>query len=165
MRRGGLYDPNSGIQVGLVTKNEAEMSALIHEFLPPTVTTLAATYVDNNSVTLNGTVNPHGSATTYYFEWGTSLSYGNSTGSQAAGSGRIDVAVSADLTGLIPNTVYHYRLVATNSEGPSYGQDMTFYTGPPGAATLITPWGTMSLISPTYYWNAVSICHPLSSNS
>jgi hypothetical protein len=30
--RGGLYNPNSGIQVGLVTKNEPEMSAFVRRF-------------------------------------------------------------------------------------------------------------------------------------
>jgi hypothetical protein len=94
--------------------------------LRPSVTTGRATNVAKNSATLNGTVNPNGIATTYYFQWGLTSAYGNTTSTQSAGSGVSNVAVSADLTGLTPKTTYHYRLVATNSFGTSYGVDMTF---------------------------------------
>jgi hypothetical protein len=94
--------------------------------LRPSVTTGRATNVAMNSATLNGTVNPNGIATTYYFQWGLTSSYGNTTSTQSAGSGTSNVAVSADLTGLVPKTTYHYRLVATNSIGTSYGAHMTF---------------------------------------
>ena len=92
----------------------------------PTVTTGKATNVAMGSATLNGTVNPNGASTTYYFEWGLTSSYGNTTSAQSAGSGTSNVAVSADLTGLTPETAYHYRLVATNSVGTSYGVHRTF---------------------------------------
>ncbi|MGA6193603.1 S-layer homology domain-containing protein [Lysinibacillus sp. NPDC101784] len=36
---------------------------------------------------------------------------------------------TADLSGLNPNTTYHYRAYATNSVGTSYGSDQTFTTG------------------------------------
>ncbi len=36
---------------------------------------------------------------------------------------------TADLSGLNPNTTYHYRAYATNSIGTSYGSDQTFTTG------------------------------------
>ncbi len=48
------------------------------------------------------------------------------------GSSFTDVPVSADLTGLNPATVYHFRFVATNSDGTTNGADQTFETaGPP----------------------------------
>jgi DNA-binding beta-propeller fold protein YncE len=40
------------------------------------------------------------------------------------------VAVSKAVTGLQPETLYHYRIAATNAEGTSYGKDQTFLTTP-----------------------------------
>jgi hypothetical protein len=92
----------------------------------PTVTTGSATSVTSSSATLNGTINPNGLSTTYYFEYGTTTSYGSTTSETDAGSGTDDVSVSADLTGLSEGMTYHFRLVATNSGGTSYGDDATF---------------------------------------
>jgi hypothetical protein len=101
----------------------------------PTVTTTAATNVTGNSATINGTVNPNGIATTYYFEWGTSVSYGSTTTTGTAGSGTSAVAISANLTSLTTGVTYHYRAVANNTDGTSYGLDMSFT---PGAAAVTT---------------------------
>src|SRR5581483_12435251 len=60
----------------------------------PTVGTGSATSITGTTATLNGTVNPHGSATTYYFQWGTSSSYGSTTTTTSAGSGSAAVNVS-----------------------------------------------------------------------
>ncbi len=46
-----------------------------------------------------------------------------------AGSGRTRVPVSQSVTGLEPSVLYHYRIVATNSAGASYGEDKVFTTG------------------------------------
>ncbi len=94
----------------------------------PVATTLAATSVTSTGATLNGTVNPNGLAATYYFQWGTTTSYGNTTTSTSAGSGTTAVAESASLASLTGGITYHYRLVATNSDGTSYGNDFTFTT-------------------------------------
>ena len=94
----------------------------------PTVFTTVATLVTSTSATLNGTVNPNGEATTYYFEYGTDTSYGSPTSSASAGSGTSAVSVNAAISGLSSDTTYHYRLVATNSDGTSYGDDKTFNT-------------------------------------
>jgi hypothetical protein len=96
-----------------------------NDILPPATTTGMSTKVMTSSATLNGTVNPNGLSTTYYFEWGTTTSYGNTIPSTpaSAGSGTSGVHVSADITGLSPDTIYHYRLVAVSSFGTSYGSD------------------------------------------
>jgi len=101
----------------------------------PVVTTLAATAITGTSATLNGTVNPNGFASNYYFEWGTTTSYGSSTTSTAAGSGTTAIPVSAPLSGLIAGTTYHFRLTGVNSEGTASGNDLTFT---PGAAVVTT---------------------------
>jgi len=84
------------------------------------------------------TVDPHGRATTYWFEYGTTQLYGTTTTAQGAGSGGADVAVSAGLSGLAPGTEYHYRLVSQSDGGTVQGDDLTFDTAAalaPGATT------------------------------
>ena len=94
----------------------------------PKVTTGSASSVTLNSATLNGTVNSNGEATTYFFEYGTDTNYGSETSSSSAGSGTDAVSVKTPISDLISDATYHYRLVGTNSEGTSYGQDKTFTT-------------------------------------
>jgi hypothetical protein len=95
----------------------------------PTVTTTAATSIGEKTATIKGTVNPNGSETKAYFEYGTTTSYGSKTAEINVGSGSSAVEASAALTGLNPGTVYHYRAVASN-ENPetSRGTDLTFTT-------------------------------------
>ena len=87
-----------------------------------------ATSVSSDSATLNGTVDPNGKTTTYYFEYGADTSYGSMTASSNAGSGDSAISVNAAINGLISDTTYHYRLVGTNSDGTSSGNDKTFST-------------------------------------
>ncbi len=101
----------------------------------PVVATTAATSVTATTATLNGTVNPNGLATNYYFEWGTTVSYGNTTTTTSAGSGSGSIAVSAGLTSLTSGVTYHFRIVATNADGTSTGSDLTFA---PGLASVTT---------------------------
>ena len=104
----------------------------------PAATTGAATNVAQSSVTVAGTVNPNGTATSYYFQYGTSASYGSNTPSTAAGAGTADVPVSANLSGLTPSTTYHYRAVAVSSAGTTDGPDQTFTTTTPPTVTTGT---------------------------
>ena len=46
---------------------------------PPVATTGPATGISQTSATLTGTVDPNNEATTYYFEYGTTTSYGSTT--------------------------------------------------------------------------------------
>ena len=95
----------------------------------PAVVTEAASEVTGRSARLNGTVNTEGASTTVTFEWGETTGYGNVvTADQSPLSGTIDTAVSAIITGLQHNTVYHYRVVAVNSGGTSAGADQVFTT-------------------------------------
>ncbi len=108
--------------------------------LPPVATTSAATGVGFASAMLTGTVNANGAATSGYFEWGTTTSYGNQTPGQNLGNGSSAGAVSAAIGGLAANATYHYRLVATNPGGTSLGDDVAFTTtSPPPAVTTTAP--------------------------
>lgn len=104
----------------------------------PVVSTGNATAITSTSATLNGTVNPEGQATSYYFEYGTTTSYGSQTATSPAGSGTTDVAVSAPLSALTPDTTYHYRVVAVNGSGTTLGSDVSFTTPKPPAPTVAT---------------------------
>ena len=102
----------------------------------PTVTTSAASSIAPTAATVNGTVNPNGLSTSWYFEYGTSTSYGTRTTAKSAGSGTSALKESASITKLKSSTVYHYRIVAANSAGTNAGADHTFSTaGPPSVQT------------------------------
>ena len=100
----------------------------------PTAITGPVSAVGPTSATASGTVNPNGQSTSWYFEYGTSTSYGKKTSSKSAGSGSANVQVSGVLTGLSPSTTYHYRLVATNGGGTTRGGDGIFTTPSPPSA-------------------------------
>jgi phosphodiesterase/alkaline phosphatase D-like protein len=94
----------------------------------PTVTTRKASGVKSTSASLHGSVKPGGAKTTYYFEYGTSKSYGSKTTKRTLKAGDTTKRVAAVIKGLKPGTTYHFRLVAKNSAGAVHGRDVTFTT-------------------------------------
>ena len=104
----------------------------------PSATTGNAQQVQFASATVTGTVNPAGTATSYYFEYGSSESYGMQTSAASAGAGASNVAVQQSLGGLTPKTTYHYRLVATSAGGTTFGQDATVETTATPAPSVTT---------------------------
>jgi len=94
----------------------------------PKVSTGAARQVSYASATLTGSVNPKGSESSYYFQYGPTKAYGGQTAIASAGAGTHSVSVSLPVTGLQPLTVYHYRLVAVNAAGASIGRDRRLLT-------------------------------------
>jgi len=101
----------------------------------PVVVTGQAVADNARSAALGGTVDPNGSRTTYSFQYGTTTSYGAQTGMRNLRSRSGSKTVLANINGLSPQTLYHYRLVATNSAGTSDGADETFTT----AAAVVLP--------------------------
>jgi hypothetical protein len=97
---------------------------------PPVAVTQAASGVTATGATLNGTVNPEGSATTWHYEYGKTTAYGTvaPVPDGPAGSGTAAVPEPQPVTGLAKNTTYHYRLTAASGAGSSHGADMTFKT-------------------------------------
>jgi len=92
----------------------------------PSVSTHSATNITTTAGTLNGHVNPQGSNTQVWFEYGFSTSLGNSTSRDTVTS---ITQFNERLTGLLPNTTYHFRAIAENSNGRSVGEIRSFVTG------------------------------------
>jgi hypothetical protein len=92
------------------------------------VSTGAAQQVTYDSAVLTGTINPRGSDSSYYFQYGPTIALGGQTAIASAGTGTSAVKVSMSVSGLQPLTVYYYRLVAVNGAGAASGSDRTLLT-------------------------------------
>ena len=103
-----------------------------YEFVvPPAVTLGPANAIGPTSASLSGTVlNGAADEAQVEVQWGTTASYGHTTGEAAYAVATAPVPYAATLTGLPPNTVIHYRFVATNSGGTNATPDRTFTTLP-----------------------------------
>jgi hypothetical protein len=92
-----------------------------------------------SSATLTGSYTGDGTDTHYYFEYGSTTAYGQTTAAAPgadAGSGTGTENVSALASVLPNNNIYHYRIVATNTLGTTYGSDQTFFSAPPNLPTI-----------------------------
>ncbi len=96
--------------------------------LGPRIRDLAATQITTNGARLEGSYNPQGVSTTFHYEYGTTDSYGQSTPESAAVSDSSDHSAIRALSGLTSGTTYHFRLIATSSDGVSRSADHTFTT-------------------------------------
>ena len=130
--------PNVEYTVTLIATNKGGTSELTEPFkpgaAPPAVKAFAAGPVQATQAGINGQVNPHNSPTTYWFEWGTADCSANPCQSipasedADAGSDGFNHYVLRQLTGLSPETTYHFRLVAKNAAGTTEGPDEEFTT-------------------------------------
>jgi subtilase family serine protease len=93
----------------------------------------------SNSAALQGGIYPNGESTSYYWQYGTTASYGSQTSTVTVPAEAGAVSVTAALAALTPATTYHYRLVATNASGTSYGYDFTLNTAAAQAQNLVAP--------------------------
>jgi hypothetical protein len=109
----------------------------------PVVVPASPAAVNSTSASFSGSVNPNGQATTVFFQYGidsryrpgggTAVIYDQSTAPQSLPADSAVHAVAASASGLVPNALYHVRLVASNATGTAFGPDQTFTTptGPP----------------------------------
>jgi hypothetical protein len=84
--------------------------------------------VGATTATLSGGVYPNRLDTTYYWQYGTTTSYGAQTQTVDMGAGQAPGFAATALAGLSPATTYHYRLVAQNADGITYGYDSQLTT-------------------------------------
>ncbi len=133
---------------------------------PPALQTAVLSSLAQTSATLNATVDPDGATVSdCHFDYGPTASYGTSVScASLPGSGSSPVAVSALATGLSADTSYHFRIVATNAGGTSYGPDLLFTT-PLNAPTVtavqpdacLAQGGTMVTITGTNFTDVVAV--------
>lgn len=94
-----------------------------------TVITKAASTITTIGAVLNGTITGNNGVTTVVFEWGLTTAYGNTV---TADPSPITVSTATDVTysldSLTDGTTYHYRVVASNTSGKTYGSDISFTT-------------------------------------
>ncbi len=119
---------------------------------PPVVEESSVVDVAATSVTLKATINPEENETTYRFEYGTSEAYGSSVPvpDGLVGSGTTPLTVSAHPQDLLPQTEYHYRVVALVAAGGETvpGADGTFITQPAGGEFVLADGRQWELVSP-----------------
>ncbi len=94
------------------------------------LTTEPASEIGQESVTLNAKFSGEGHDTTYYFEYGPTSSYGTVASEDPVDAGTTTgpTPISSQITTFYGNTTYHYRVVAENEFGTTYGKDVIFTT-------------------------------------
>jgi hypothetical protein len=152
-----ILAPPAALAVALASLMLLALPVAAQALAVPGIYTGAAQSVSYSTATLTGQVNPHGSNTSYYFQYGPTRAYGAQTALADVGAGTSTVKVAVPVTGLLPVTTYHYRLVAVNTAGAATGADRTFVTAkvPLSLAILAGP-------NPTLFGGAVTIQGTLS---
>jgi hypothetical protein len=155
LTRSGL-DPRTEYQVRLVArKGSVIRRSSIETFTTGAVVPVAGTNpptrVGSRSATLAATVDPRKSQTAYWFEYGTDANYGTSSPAAHdadAGDGDAPTVVTRQIQDLQPETTYHFRVVASNVAGTTYGSDRTFTTNAVNAATGLPDGRVYEMVSP-----------------
>ncbi|MGA9286637.1 MAG: hypothetical protein WBV85_14470 [Solirubrobacteraceae bacterium] len=141
----------------LVAGNANDVNGLVDEpslsadvsFGPPRVESGSVLEASATGATFAGLIEPDGVDTSVRFEYGTQAgSYTVATAPIDAGSGGSPTQVSLHVDGLVPATVYHYRVVAENVLGESVGADESFATQLTGASGLLDGRGWELVSSP-----------------
>ncbi len=134
---GGEYNsPNDGtvyITVG-TTKNNSQLYAFRKKAEgPPEIRAQTAVEIGEGEAVLKAEINPRAFKTNYRFEYVRQADFNEDGYASAtsipvsgasAGSGGAFVPVVESISGLEPDTVYHFRLVATNEECTTTGEGL-----------------------------------------
>ncbi|MBP6883945.1 MAG: hypothetical protein KBC06_01790 [Candidatus Pacebacteria bacterium] len=111
----------------------------------PTAVTTSGIPLSSNTAQLNGLIFSGGSNTTTWFEWGRTMSLGNTTNMNSIGS--VESTIHNEIiSGLSTGVTYYYRAVAENSNSRSYGSILSFNMRNPNGSVAGT---TNTIIRPT----------------
>ncbi len=95
---------------------------------PVSASTIAATNVTQTSATITALVTTGNQSATARLEYGTTSSFGTTLASQTIPANTSQY-LTANLTGLQPNTTYYFRVVATSPCNTANGDTLNFTTG------------------------------------
>ncbi|MGB8320483.1 MAG: hypothetical protein WCE54_20285, partial [Ignavibacteriaceae bacterium] len=131
----------------------------------PIAATNNPTSITSTSATLNGTVNPNNFLTAVSFQFGLTTTYDKQVGADQSplSAGANDVNVTASISGLQPNTLYHFRIQATGNGNTVNGSDATFTTSSSGSAPGVTANSVSNITANTAILSAV--INPNNSNT
>lgn len=129
--------PGTGYEVSLIASNLGGQSSAGPEgfstlTVAPEINSANAFPLEDEA-TLQAQINPGGLETSYFFEYGPTAAYGQSTSTRTIPAGGVPVTVKTAVFGLTPGSGYHFRVVASNSLGMAEGGDQSFTTQSPGA--------------------------------
>lgn len=128
-----------------------EVSKTIPDLTPPAISGIAATNITSFDATFTWTTNEAASS---QLEYGTTTSYGNST----LPDNSMVTSHTVNLSGLLPVTTYHVKVVSLDSSGNSGSSaDVSFTT-----LDLIPPSGTVSINNSAALTNTNSVILTLS---
>jgi hypothetical protein len=134
------YAANAGGQGGPAYSPATAVVLPLTVALPPGAPTVAAgASIATGTETANftGIITPNGRATTVVFQYGLDsrytgtggpVVYDQQTPAQTVPADFTSHTVTAAVTGLLPNALYHVRMVASNTAGTVDGRDQTFTT-------------------------------------
>jgi hypothetical protein len=105
-----------------------DTSVLLNRTPIPSVATGTAQPLTHTSAHVSGQVNPNGSTTSWFVEYGQTLSYGKTTSPENLAAANLPISVHANVKHLRPGATVHYRLAASNAVGTTYGADRTYTT-------------------------------------
>jgi hypothetical protein len=134
----------------LVASNENGTNAGVDRsftLAPPSIEEEYASDVTGSGAELGAGLSAKGNPTSYYFEYGTTTSYGESTPALEL-RGETTQAIEAHIGELLPETTYHYRLIAASAYGTVEGADQSFTTQQPGGPLLLLDDRQWELVSP-----------------
>ncbi len=106
----------------------------------PLAVTEAPGRITASNAVLRGVVTPNATNCTAWLEWGTNSNYGSKTTVTNIGALATVKPVAATIAGLLPQRIYHYRVVASNILGMAWGADRQFTTG-----GRLKAWGNTTL--------------------
>jgi hypothetical protein len=107
-----------------------------YQVAPPSVSGISTGAITTTSATIVAAVNPNLQDAHVVVNFGLTAGYGSSTPSQDLGAGNTPAPFTAALSGLQPNTTYHFDVVATNADGQTTTRDGVFTTLPPLTASI-----------------------------
>jgi len=123
----GTPDPNAANNTASASTT-VNGGAVVSALVKPVVLTGVASQITSSKAKLSGIINPAGQATTYSVQYGTSKKYGKTAKGKTLKASTTPSGIVISVKGLKAGKTYHFRVVATNAAGTSYGKDVKFKT-------------------------------------